>query len=362
MSPSPFVRGLRAVAILGLAAGLSSCLDIDQNLILNPDGSGKVTLTAALSMGGLEGLGGLGDTGGKESEKKLKPREQAREVAVTLLRAEGIEAWSDVSYGVGKDGKTRASVTGLFPDVTKVRLSTPMDEDGEKDDLGVSRTSDGHWLLEDSLEDDPDEKPDEAEEALPATAPLSDEEVQDKLDEERQQWAAMKVFMNAFLESFRIGMTVQGGGTIVDTQLFEKKDDRTATFEFTGKKLLAGLDAILQDDDKAKALIRRGISPTDQTGGSSELMKVIFGGDGKMRLKMKPGDPAFDYAAAVAKAKADESPELRALLEDAKKPAKKSSLRLSLPGLNGEEEAEEGDGEETPDELDPTPPRPRRID
>jgi hypothetical protein len=48
---------------------------------------------------------------------------------------------------------------------------------------------------------------------------------------------------------------------------------------------------------------------------------------------MKPGAPAFDYKAEVAKAKASQSPELTALLADAKKPAKKKGpLQLDLSG------------------------------
>jgi hypothetical protein len=367
----PFCR--RAGLALVVAAGLTSCLDIEQNLVLNPDGSGRVTMTTAVAMPDLDGLGGLGGLGGSEdpkedSGKKLKPREQAREIAVSLLRAEGIEAWSEVTYGVDKAGRTHASVTGYFPDVTKVRLSNPMGGE-EKEDMGVSKNADGHWVLEDSLDDNDDagaksDAKDAADDTAEKSASLTDEEVQDKLDEERQQWAGMKVFMSAFFDSLRIAMSVQGGGTIVETAIFEKKDDRTAALEFTGKKLVASIDALLQDDEKAKAMIRKGISPTDSGGGPDEFFKMMFGGDGKMRVTLKPGEPAFDYAAAVAKAKAGVTPELKSLLEDAKKPAKKSGLPgLSLPGLEGSDEGEpdeSGDDEGT-DDSSPGK-KPRRID
>jgi hypothetical protein len=371
----PFCR--RAGLALVAAAGLTSCLDIEQNLVLNPDGSGRVTMTTAVAMPDLDGLGGLGGLGGLSgddeskdgSDKKPKPREQAREIAVSLLRAEGIEAWSEVSYGVDKAGRTHASVTGYFPDVTKVRLSNPMGGE-EKEDMGVSKNADGHWVFEDSLDDDddaagkPDVKEEPADDTAEKPAPMTDEEVQDKLDEERQQWAGMKAFMSAFFDSLRIAMSVQGGGTIVETAIFEKKDDRTAALEFTGKKLVASIDALLQDDEKAKAMIRKGISPTDSGGGPDEFFKMMFGGDGKMRVTLKPGEPAFDYAAAVAKAKAGVTPELKSLLEDAKKPAKKSGLPgLSLPGLEGSDEGEpdeSGDDEGT-DDSSPGK-KPRRID
>lgn len=361
MSSSLVTRCLKAAAAVAAAIGLPSCLDIEQHLVINPDGSGKVTMTASLAMGGLEGLaaGLAGGAGDSEPGKQLKPREQAREFAISMLRAQGIEAWSDVTYGVGKDGKTRASVTGYFPDVTKVKLSKAMEGPAAQDGLDITKTAEGNWLLETSMAGDGDDAA-EAGTAEPAV-PLSDEEVQDKLDQERQQWAGMKIFMTAFLENLRIAVIVQGGGTILDANVFEKKDERTAVFEFTGKKFIAGVDAILQDDDKAKALIRKGVSPTSSGGGesdSSDLFESMFGGDGKMRVTLKPGEPAFDYAAAVAKAKADESPELRALLEEAKKPAGKSDI----PGSDdGEAKDDDAAASGEPDSPSPSP-SPSRFD
>jgi len=141
--------------------------------------------------------------------------------------------------------------------------------------------------------------------------------------------------------------------------------------EFTGKKLIESVEALLQDDDRVKALIRKGVSPTDTEGGPEEFFKMMFGGDGKIRVVLKPGEPAFDYAAAVAKARADQSPELRSLLEDAKKPPRTGTLPgMSLPGLG--EGVDETDGippdDLTDEEMEATereaPParKPRRID
>jgi hypothetical protein len=336
---------LRAALVGGAALCGVACIDMEQKLVLNPDGSGKVTVSVAMAMpdlGGLGGLGGLKELGGKKD-----PKAESRELAVTLLRAEGIEAWSDVTYGVGKDGKNRTSVTGYFPDATKVRLPKPMDDKGDKESLGVSKDADGNWVVETSLDASMKDK----EPAKPADPPnkkkeLTDEEVEEKLIEERQQWASMKGFMGGFFEGFRVAYSVEGGGTITATSLFEKKADNRATFEYSGKKLLEAVDAMLQDDQKAKAMIKQGISPAEGGAGGPELFfQNAFGGDSKLRVVMKPGAPAFAYAAEVAKAKAAETAELKAMLEEAKKPAKKkSALRLGLPGL-GEGESESPDGE-----------------
>jgi hypothetical protein len=83
-----------------------------------------------------------------------------------------------------------------------------------------------------------------------------------------------------------------------------------------------------------------------------------------MRVTLKPGEPAFDYASAVAKAKAGVTPELKALLEDAKKPAKKSGLPgLSLPGFEGsDEQAPEENGDDEADDDSSPGKKPRQID
>ena len=320
---------------------------MEQKLVLNPDGSGKVTMNVAMAMpdlGGLGGLGGLKELGGKKD-----PKAESRELAIAMLRAEGIEAWSDVTYGVGKDGKNRTSVTGYFRDATKVKLSKPMDDKGGKESLGVTKDAAGNWVIEAQLDNSTEDGGSSKQADPPAKKPgLTDAEIEEKLIEERQQWASMKGFMGGFFEGFRVAYSVEGGGTITDTSIFEKKAENRAAFEYSGKKLLETVDAMLQDDQKAKAMIKQGISPTEGGGAGPEVFfQNAFGGDGKLRVVLKPGAPAFDYAAEVARAKAAESPDLKAMLEEAKKPAKKKTgLRLGLPGIGGSEG--ETPAEETP--------------
>ena len=91
-------------AVVGLAALMTGCIEMDQQTVLNPDGSGKLTVTSAVA---IPDLGGLGNAGAKPD-----PRGQARELAVAILRTEGVEAWTNVKFEVGKDGKSRATGCG----------------------------------------------------------------------------------------------------------------------------------------------------------------------------------------------------------------------------------------------------------
>ncbi len=334
-------KPLRWLALGLTALATPACLELDQKLVLNPDGSGKVVISSAVAM-----PAGLGDLGGLGGDKK-DGKGMAREMVVGMLRAEGIEAWSDVSYGVGKDGKTKATVTGYFPDVTKVKMANPMESDKPKEDLGVTKNSDGNWVIEEDFNDasGKKDKP-EDKEAAEAAKKMTDEEVEEKLTAERQQWAGMKGIMAGFLGGLKVAFAVEGGGTILEAQGFEKKADNKAAMEMTGAKMIAAVDELLQDDEKAKAMIRKGVSPSD-----SESMGAAFE---KMRVVMKPGDAAFDYKAEVAKAKAAETPELKELLEEAKKPAKKKAFNFG----GGDEEEEDA----SPNSKGPGGKKPSKID
>jgi hypothetical protein len=349
--------------ILGVtgALGLSGCIEVGQEVVLNPDGSGKVVMTSAIAMPDLGGISGLKDAGAK-----VDPKAQAREFAVAMLRSEGIEAWSDVKYEIGKDGKTRATATGYFPDVTKVRLNNQMGDKEEKQSLGITKNADGNWVLKlDPKKEKKDEaKKDDASKAAEATPdadekkkPLTDDELDEKLVQERQQWAAMKGFMGALFEGMKMRSSLEGGGTIVSAAVYKKESESKATFEFNGKQLLEMVDKLLQDDEKAKKMLREGKSPTSNEGGPDEMFAAVFG-EGTPTVVMKPGAAAFDYSAAVAKAKASQTPELKALIADAKKPPKKSEFNFNIgPGSGNDEQKSDDAGQKKP-----TRTKPRKID
>ena len=71
------------------------------------------------------------------------------------------------------------------------------------------------------------------------------------------------------------------------------------------------------DNPKSTAAIKTFVEP---------YMKTVFGGDANPKIVVKPGNDAFDYAAETEKAKAAQSDELKALIEQAGKPG------VKLPG------------------------------
>ena len=93
------------------------------------------------------------------------------------------------------------------------------------------------------------------------------------------------------------------------------------------------------NSEKVGPALREFISP---------LIADIYGGAASPKLVIKPGAASFDYAAEVAKAKANQSPELKKLLEEAANPA-------SLPGLPGAENAPEAAPKAPSKVVPPTP-------
>ncbi len=357
----PFPRLLRIGAAILTAVSLTSCFEVDQKVVLNPDGSGKLVMSTAMGMPGA--LGGLGDLlgGGGDGEKKGGKggamKGQARELAVSMLRAEGIEAWSDVRYEVNKEGKAFATVTGYFPDVSKVKVSEgPLqagdkgnkDEGGEKGENGkggkssldIVKDAEGNWVLDLSEELNKAKKQGDEPKKDGAPAPkLSDGELEDKMAEERQKWGFTKGMMESMLGGMRVRFQLEGGGTITSAEGFVKNGENQATFEFDGKKMMKAMDEVMKDDEKLKELVKSGKSPLDDSAGGEAFLSGMGGANGKIRMVMKPGAPAFDYKAAVEKAKAGITPELAGLLADAAKPPKANPL-MNIPGLTGGDDGE----------------------
>ncbi|MGI8604634.1 MAG: hypothetical protein ACR2OZ_16810 [Verrucomicrobiales bacterium] len=346
------------------ALGLSGCIEIEQHIVLNPDGSGKVQMASAIA---IPDFGAL--AGGVDPSLKADPKKAARDLAVSMLRSDGIEAWSDVKYEIGKDGKSRASAIGYFPDVTKVKINSQMGDDQQKQNLVIKKDGEGNWVFEMSpvpestqKSGDQDEQKDKSGDSIEKqdeskseeAAQLSDEDVETKLLQERQQWAAMKSFMGAIFDGMKARFSLEGGGTIVGTTVFKKDSDSKASFQFEGKDMIKMIDQILQDDENAKKLIREGKSPTAGAGGPEAGFSALFG-EAAPRVVMKPGAAAFDYKGDVAKAKASQPAELKAMLAEAEKPPKKSGDQPSLkePGV-------EEDGAGKPEKRSKT--ERRRID
>src|SRR5258706_3042028 len=98
----------RSTAFLSVALALllAGCLDLDNEFMLNPDGSGKVKIKC------ISAPVSFNLTDKKPPEEVLKTN-----VRQTLEQSEGVDAWSDVVAAIRDDGKMSFSGTAYFKDI-----------------------------------------------------------------------------------------------------------------------------------------------------------------------------------------------------------------------------------------------------
>jgi hypothetical protein len=196
---------LRVAALLAVAAFLvpaSGCIRYQEELVVQPDGSGKLTLTMGFSLEILEKLKGMG-MDPKENEEKMNFSFK------NLEKFEGIVAFSRPK-NEKKDNWQTWTVTAYFDDINKVRL---VEKDGEttkvKATFAFRKEGDGFVLeIDDRLmENDQMRKMDDMPE-----------------EGGEEAWEMVK----QFLKGFEMSRGVKMPGTVTTAEGFSKKEGRGA--------------------------------------------------------------------------------------------------------------------------------------
>jgi hypothetical protein len=100
------------VASLCLAA--AGCIDLEQEITLNPDGSGKVAVRWVAAP--ME----LGTAKGPEARAKDLLKDE-------VTKCEGVDTWKDVSCTARNDGKFEFRGTAYFKDFAQLKLHRLLD-------------------------------------------------------------------------------------------------------------------------------------------------------------------------------------------------------------------------------------------
>ena len=343
MKMRPFSMALLA----GLIIPLSSCIQADNDNVLNADGSGKFTIKATLDLGPMAGM--MGKAGGGEGGAGgLDMGDTGKEMLLGVLaKTKGVDVWKEAKTTKGADGKIKVIASGYYKDVTKFSAGNPMDSMGGKmgggkasgkgpeiGDIKSYKNDAGDWIVEVPLSGGKDKAEDAPKEAAADTKEkLSPAETKEKVEEMRAQFGAMKPMMQAMLGTMRISQTITVGGEIKDYGMLTKVDAHTAKLEISFNKIFDGMEKLMADDKIAALMASAGGSQADpfklMKGEDKEgkelagkMMEAIFGGKGEPKLTIKAGTAAFDYKAESEAAKAGQTPELKKLLEEAAKKAK----------------------------------------
>ncbi|HUU59990.1 MAG TPA: hypothetical protein VMZ50_10625, partial [Phycisphaerae bacterium] len=222
---------MRSAFLIGLfccaALAVGGCFETTQVLTLNPDGSGKMLLDSYMKAPPMM-MGG---------DEKPDPKKIAKNIAQSMVSgANGVEAWSDLSYEVAKDGRTHIQGTAYFKDYTKLDM-----KQGGGMDFTWAKDPKGGMALEVKMAD--------RDQAEPAAKPkLTDKELQDLIQAKRQEYQQMKPMMTMILGTMKMDMTFMLPGKLSEVNVFDKTDKGGVRLVFVGKKMLEVMDKIMADD------------------------------------------------------------------------------------------------------------------
>jgi hypothetical protein len=304
-----FLRRVLASFITALAMlSLPSCIEEHQEITLNPDGSGKVTIANTV-----------------RPTAELSPEERetaARQFLIELLRSRGVEAWTDVSYKVEPDGRLSAQATGYFSHLKGLTLTHAITDDPTPEFSTVEKDPEGNWVLIDDLDAHEEKKSEKDKAETPSDAPPQTEtEITERLDTLQDQWTMLKPIVGEMLGDLKLTTKIKGG-VIKSSTAFSQKDNHTAALEITGPRIMEGFSQRYTNRDAGRKLLKEGKDPTDIEGMEGrDFLEIVSGSRDMPKLILTPpSEPFFDYKEAVTKAKAEQTPELTALLAAAAKP------------------------------------------
>ena len=307
------------ITLAALAATLTGCLTQEQTFHLNPDGSGKLEVNMSVDTAMMAGLGGGG-----------AGQDMGKEVALQLLRGtQGVDTWADLSHETGADGKTKVHGLVYFKDINKLQMNAGEQAGGASAGTLSSKREGDSWIVSTGLPGG--ETP--AQPSAPSSAKPSDDQIKAAIQQAKAQWEASKSLVAPMIEGAKVSTTVKAGGTIKDSVGFTKSDDNTAVLSFGGAQVISAIDGMMNDPKIMEEALTGGDAMgvlRDQKRLQKSIMESLTGGKGLPKIELKPGEPAFDYAAEVAKAKAGQTDAFKALLADSAKP--KGGAVIRPPG------------------------------
>ncbi len=274
---------------------LAGCYQTKQDFTINPDGTGKAVVKILSQMPNMD-----------FGEKKDKNKMLLSNVKNIIEKSKGVEAWSDITYSMSKKGETEFKGTAYFQDVNKVSFG-----DFGGWDIKFSPLEEGKYKLE-IVASKKEEKKSEPEADKTAEKPveLTDAQIKEKIELERQQYQQTRAFMVPMFETMKTEMTFKLPGKIDTVTNLKKEKDGTAAFIFEWKKIMVVIDKMIEDDEWMKEQIKTKAKGSAASAAKPELdqkfMSEIFPDKGGITaLASGSKNNLFNYkkesAAAVKK-------------------------------------------------------------
>lgn len=340
-----------STALLCTALPSMGFVKVETKSTLNKDGSAKFSAVMEIDVSGPLTL--IGQAGA------ANPIGDGKDILVGMMKGLNgyVDVWSDAKAELTKSKTTRISVSGFtknwraMADVKKVIGSLPegnaipLGEFPEIKLMDMKDDSAGNTVITMAGLDDLGQVIDagrkfaikEGKQPKPEDVKLDKADIEKGLQQGRDLWANFKGFAAPLVKTISITSEIEVSGTITESAVFKKTGENRATFTFNGDHILGLIDQVLNDEELAGKIIdlanavQQNFDNEKSTAAIKSFiepyLKGIYGGSANPKIVFKPGADAFDYAAETEKAKATQSDELKAILEQVGK-----SGKVKLPG------------------------------
>ncbi len=309
-----FGRPHLALLLLAVVAPFcGGCLQENERITLNPDGSGEFSYELTYDPLALDRAAEA--TGRKPEELRRALPDLESMLFAMINGARGVDVWSEARIEADSTGRQRILLGGYFKDISEFEIGDPATAMGAGADKAQKNPSPFNRL---TFEPGPsgtrvlsysmgESESTEVRSDTSAEHDLTDEE-RTKLDEARAVFLVGTNMMATLLRDARIRSEIEVPGTVVDAGFFEPVGDSAVRLSFSIPKLALALSELVQDDRVARRLLG------DQIGTSTTMMSAfaaamadselgarftrkLFGRPGGPKITFRPGGPRFDYAA-----------------------------------------------------------------
>lgn len=303
------IAALAAVLVAPLA--LAGCLEARGDVMLNPDGSGKVIGDMAFDFGApfidsrkksssttptpstkpatTTATPAKAPEPTKTPEDELKQLKEA--VASIMKKSKGIDVWKDVYYDRLPDGRGHFKGTAYFKDLSKVHIWPDTGKGA------VAFGSEGESLM---LVLNRRKEP--AAKTTPKTE-IAPDDLAKKMKDERAKWQTAKAPVEAMLVDMSLRLSFRTPGLPSEVRGLEQSGG-ALVFSLDGRNLFRAMDNAVGDSNTLREMIVNRESFASSRTLDKTVEAQIFGGRGESWARLAPPFRVrFDYAAEVESAK-----------------------------------------------------------
>ncbi|MHC4874174.1 MAG: hypothetical protein ACYTFY_20175 [Planctomycetota bacterium] len=282
--------------IFSCLIALTGCQNIEMTYDINPDGSGKMQIKAAVQAGMLQ-FGHMG-------EKTTKEKAILNQFKTFQKSYPAIKVWDKIDLKILEDGSGEINAVGYFENINALRTRqnyfSPIQlniEKNEKDTFNAVAKMSQHM-----------------QQAFKATdKKLTDEEITAKLTELKKNVANMKrTFelqkqMNQAHQNFNLTLTVNASNKINKVSGFAVKNEKTIFLTMDIKKYEEFINKLESDEKLQREFLKETGSANMQVlsmAVSRNPGKWLLGADKGLTASWKAGEkPLFDFQKEFASAK-----------------------------------------------------------